>query len=164
MLVPVTVHVPEERVPDFYAQFGNFMIAKAAETDLPLRVDGRAIPWWVKDENAQELANSLMRETSFLGSRLLQRMAQQVEGEEPARITAQELTDLFAHPNGSVSHTAGVLGGVGKAIRRAGLPVYRLRSGGTWHYIWDWDGDVYTMQPEVAALLRAAAQRPDRDR
>jgi hypothetical protein len=163
MLIPITVHIPEERVPDFYAQFGHFAIAKA-DTDLPLRIEGRALPRWVNDENAQELADALMRETSFLGSRLLERMTGQVEGEEPARISAQELTSLFAHPNGSVSHTAGVLGGVGKAIRRAGLPVYKLRSGGTWHYIWDWDGDVYTMQPEVATLIRKAARRTDRDR
>ncbi|WP_190987853.1 hypothetical protein [Pseudarthrobacter sulfonivorans] len=53
---------------------------------------------------------------------------------------------------------AGILGGMGKAIRRAGLPMYTTPRGNSWHYIWDWDGERYSMTPEVARLLRAASR------
>ena len=89
-------------------------------------------------------------------------MAHQAE-RTTASISAKEIAAELQHPKGK-SGIAGILGGVGKAIRRADLPMYSTRSGGSWHYIWDWDGDVYAMEPEVAALLRKAANGPNRDR
>jgi len=64
---------------------------------------------------------------------------------------------LIKHPKGKAG-VAGLLGGVGKAIRRAGLPVYTTTRGNSWHYIWDWDGERYSRTPEVARLLRKSAQ------
>lgn len=43
-------------------------------------------------------------------------------------------------------------------MSRAGLPVYTTPRGNSWHYIWNWDGERYSMTPEVARLLRKEAR------
>lgn len=55
----------------------------------------------------------------------------------------KEIADGIGHPKGTAG-VAGLLGGVGKAIRRAGLPVYTTSKGTSWHYIWGWDGERYS--------------------
>lgn len=77
-------------------------------------------------------------------------------GDETMHFLPGEIAKAISHPKGA-SGVAGILGGVGKAIRRAGLPMYTTPKGASWHYIWDWDGERYSMTPEVARLLRTAA-------
>ncbi len=77
-------------------------------------------------------------------------------GDEAVHFLPEEIAKAISHPKGA-SGVAGTLGGEGKAIRRAGLPMYTTPKGNSWHYIWDWDGQRYCMTPEVARLLRTAA-------
>lgn len=162
MLVPITVHVPEHLVPHFYERFGEFVSDKPAADLLtaPKRLEsGAYAPAWVDSDEADDLARSLWKELSPKGEEVLLYLAQQVES-EPRHFTPADIAGAMEHPNG-VSGIAGILGGVGKAIRRAGLPVYTTPSGGTWHYVWDWDGAEYTMTPDVARLIREANYRRD---
>ena len=78
-------------------------------------------------------------------------------GDETRHFPPKEIADGIGHPKGTAG-VASLLGGVGKAIRRAGLPVYTTSKGTSWHYIWGWDGERYSMTPEVARLLRKDAQ------
>jgi hypothetical protein len=162
MLVPITVHVPEHLVPRFYEQFGDLVSKKSATDALPApkKVAPHVYePAWVESEDAAELAWALWKELSLLGAQVLLYLAREV-GEEPKHFTPEEIAVAMRHPKGP-SGIAGVLGGVGKAIRRAGLPMYTSRLGGAWHFVWDWDGAVYTMTPAVARLLREADTRRD---
>jgi hypothetical protein len=100
------------------------------------------------------LAKRLWQELSLSGTSLLNIMTLDVT-DETRRFTPDELAAAFGHPKGK-SRVAGVLGGIGKAIRRADIPIYSSASGTPWHYIWGWDRDQYSMTPEVAKLLRHA--------
>ena len=80
---------------------------------------------------------------------------------ETTRLRPEDIANAADHPKGK-SGIAGIFGGVGKAVRRAGLPMYSTPTGGKWHYVWDWDGEYYSMTPEVADLLRKASVGPTR--
>jgi hypothetical protein len=156
----ITVHVPDNRVEDFYIRFGEF-IASNHDPESPSNIGSRLVPGWVETDDAEIIAEKLWRELSLPGRAVLGYLAARAES-STLFISANELAEGLDHPNGK-SGVAGILGGVGKAIRRAGLPMYSTRSGGSWHYIWDWDGDVYAMEPTVATLLRKAAAGAARD-
>lgn len=155
-MISITVHVPERRVEEFYIRFGEF-IADAPNPEAPARTDSGLIPAWVLTDEAQALATRLWNEISLLGHSVLLIMSRAAT-EETAHLAPDEIARTIGHPNGK-SGIAGILGGVGKAIRRAELPIYTSPTGAAWHYIWDWNGEYYSMTPEVARLLRAANDR-----
>ncbi|PPH95174.1 hypothetical protein C5C95_16925 [Rathayibacter sp. AY1B7] len=157
-MIPVTVHVPPQRVEEFYIRFGEF-IADTAEPDAPVRLPSGTVPAWVLGDDADELATRFWGMLSFEGRRLLDRMTENESGETQSW-TPDELATRYGHPGGK-SKVAGVLGGVGKAAGRAGLPRYRTPSGGPGYYIWDWEQQRYSMTPEVARILRAARKHSD---
>lgn len=155
MIIPITVHVPEHRVEDFYIRFGEFL-ADVPDPDAPTQLPSGIVPSWVVTDQAQAIAATLWKEISGPGQSVLRYMARAIDG-ETKHFLPDEIADGIGHPKGKAG-VAGLLGGVGKAIRRAGLPVYTTPRGNSWHYIWDWDGERYSMTPEVAKLLRREAQ------
>lgn len=155
-MIPITVHVRENRVEEFYVRFAEF-IKDVPDAGEPVRTASGIIPAWAVTESAQSTADAFMKEVSLPGLRILHYMYEGA-GKETARLRPAELAAKTGHPGG-VSSIAGLLGGVGKAIRRVGLPMYRTPTGKTWHYIWDWDGEYYSMTPEMAKLLKKAAPR-----
>lgn len=152
-MIAVTVHVPPHRIEEFYIRFGEFT-ADIPEPDAPVRTASGLIPPWVQDDDALDRAKRFWRTLSVEGSILLDKMTVDMEN-ETLYFTPEELARKYGHPGGK-SKVAGVLGGIGKAVRRAGLPIYRSTSGNGWHYIWDWDQQRYSMTPEVARVLRFA--------
>ena len=159
-MIPITVHVPDHRVEEFYIRFGEF-VADAADPDRPIHLESGTVPSWVLTEGADAIADRLWSALSGQGQILLNKLMVHAN-DEAVRLTPDELADLFGHPKG-VARVAGVLGGVGKAIRRVGVPLYKTASGNVWHYVWDWDGERYSMTPEVAKVLRQARRREGRD-
>lgn len=153
MILPITVHVPEHRVEDFYIRFGEF-IANVPDPEAPIQLPSGTVPSWIKTGEAAAIAAGLWNEISFPGRRILHYLIGEAK-EETVSLLPEELANLAGHPKGK-SGVAGILGGVGKAIRRAGLPLYTTPRGTSWHYIWGWDGERYSMTPEVAQLLRVA--------
>lgn len=157
MLIPITIHVPDDRVPEFYARFGEF-VAQRADDEAPSRPmwldSGAFAPAWVETDEASSMARALWDEISGPGQSVLLYLSRET-GDEPRSFRPDEVARAMNHPNGA-SGIAGILGGVGKAIRRAGLPMYLTPRGNLWHYVWDWDGKLYTMTPEVARLLKNA--------
>ncbi len=156
MLIPITVHVPERLVPDFYVRFGEFMSQgpQSAPSAPKVLESGALAPAWVDSDEAEQIALTLWEEVSGPGHSVLTYLSRTTD-KEPRRFRPDEVAAALQHPKGA-SGIAGILGGVGKAIRRADLPIYNTPRGGTWHYVWDWDGEEYTMTPEVARLLRKA--------
>lgn len=145
---------------EFYIRFGEFLTSMP-DLSAPSVADSRLIPSWVEADDALKIAEKFWGELSMQGRSVLLYMAR-VAKYSTASLSAEKVARDLQHPNGK-SGIAGILGGVGKAIRRANLPMYSTPSGGSWHYIWDWDGDVYTMEPKTAELLRKAANGPARD-
>ncbi len=155
-MIPITVHVRENRVEEFYVRFAEFIV-EAPDITAPIRLPSGTIPAWIQTDEAKTLAARLMSEISLPGSGVLRHLIDGARS-ETAHLRPEDLERLTQHPKGK-SGIAGILGGVGKAIRRAGLPMYRTPNGDTWHYVWDWDGEHYSMTPEVAKVLRAARAR-----
>ena len=160
IMIPITVHVPDHRVEEFYVRFGEFVNDKPAP-GTPMRLPSGLAPTWITEHEAETIAAKLWSELSGPGGWLLNIMMINAT-DETVSLSPDELADAFGHPKGK-ARIAGVLGGVGKAIRRAGVPLYMTPSGDEWHYIWDWDGERYSMTPEVAALLRRARDRDGRN-
>ncbi len=154
-MFPITVHVPVHRVEEFYIRFGEFL-SETPDLALPLQLPSGMVPGWVQSEEAATLAAALWAELSAPGRLVLEELIRNVD-EETAHFTPAEVAGATEHTKGA-SGVAGVLGGVGKAIRRAGLPMYITPKGAAWHYIWGWDGERYSMTPEMARLLRTAQQ------
>jgi hypothetical protein len=158
-MIPITVHVPERRVEDFYIRFGEF-ISDTPAPELPLRLESGVVPRWAQSDEAEAIAEALWGEVSGPGHAVLTYLARKTES-DTTHFTPEDVATAMNHPNGK-SGIAGILGGVGKAIRRAGLPMYSTPSGSIWHYLWEWDGEYYSVTPEVARLLRKAAIGPNR--
>jgi hypothetical protein len=154
VIIPITVHVPDHRVEDFYIRFGEF-VANVPNPDAPTLLPSGTVPSWVETDEAPAIAATLWDEISLPGHVVLLHLIR-ATGDETVHFLPEEIANAIAHPKGK-SGVAGILGGVGKAIRRAGLPVYTTPGGTPWHCIWDWDGERYSMTPEVARLLRTAA-------
>lgn len=152
-MFPITVLVPAHRVEEFYIRFGEFL-SETPDLNLPQQLPSGVVPGWVQSEEAASLASALWSELSAPGRSVLEQLIRNV-GDETVHVTPDEVATAMNHPKGK-SGVAGILGGVGKAIRRAGLPMYSTPKGLAWHYIWDWDGVRYSMTPEVARLLRDA--------
>ena len=154
MFIPITVHVPEHRVEEFYIRFGEF-VADVPDPDAPTRLPSGTVPSWVETNEAPAIAETLWGKISPQGQGVLLHLIR-ATGDETMHFLPGEIAKAISHPKGA-SGVAGILGGVGKAIRRAGLPMYTTPKGASWHYIWDWDSERYSMTPEVARLLRTAA-------
>jgi len=155
-VIPITVHVPGNRVADFYIRFGEFL-QDAPAPEGPLYVDGRPLPRWVQTDDAPAMAAKFMGEVSLPGLALLRNLVDAAQSK-----TAEFTPEQLVQATGSAitkQAVAGILGQVGKAVRRAGLPMYVTPRGNSWHYIWDWDTQRYSMEPEVARLLSAAWPR-----
>lgn len=154
MLIPITVHVPEHRVAEFQIRFGEF-IADVPDPDAPTLLPSGTVPAWVETDEAPAIAATLWDKISPQGQGVLLHLIR-ATGDETMHFLPKEIAKAISHPKGA-SGVAGTLGGVGKAIRRAGLPMYTNPKGKPWHYIWGYDGARYSMTPEVARLLRTAA-------
>lgn len=154
MLIPITVHVPEHRLGEFHLRFGEFL-SNVPDPDAPTRLPSGIVPSWVVTDEAPAIAATLWDKVSERGQTVLLHLIE-ATGDKTAHFPPGEIAKAISDPKGT-SGVAGTLGGVGKAIRRAGLPMYTTPKGKSWHYIWDWDGERYSMTPEVARLLRAAA-------
>jgi len=155
-MIPITVHVPQRRVEEFYIRFGEF-VAEKPDIEPPLHLASGNVPRWVQADGALPVAQRFLAEVSGPGLSLLRYLVDAART-ETASFTPQEWVEISGYPKGP-SGIAGVLGQVGKAVRRANLPMYRADGGNTWHYVWDWDGERYSMTPEVARLLRKAWPR-----
>lgn len=155
MHIPITVHVPEHRIDEFNVRFAEFIL-DVPDPGVPTRLPSGTVPSWVETAEASSIAANLWDEISLPGKGVLRPLIEKARY-DTAYLFPKELADLSKYPKGA-SGVAGVLGGVGKAIRRAGVPLYTTPSGASWHYIWGWDGERYSMTPEVAGLLRAAAR------
>lgn len=155
----VTVWVPEERIPDFYRKFGEFM-ADTETSFLEGSASTNRVPAWASGPDAVELVGNVWRNLSSAGQTALGFLIDGALRERPEKFTPQDLVDELGHPNGS-SGIAGVFGSAGRAVKKAGVPRYRLGDSDseTWHFVWDWDGSQYWMAPEVAALFRQAQSR-----
>lgn len=155
----VTVAVPEERVPEFYAWFASFL---ASEPGAPppfggrgrrgrrgMRPpDGEALPWSADDiETAAWLYRKLAAPARELFDLLADSPGARVAGEQVAR---QLGLDKGSHG------VAGILAWPGRYSRHLGrvLPIATegRADGGTDYY----------MDPDTAALFQAARDRSDR--
>jgi hypothetical protein len=157
----VTVAVPEERVPEFYAWFAQFLASEPG-TPPPFAGRGRrgrrgirrhdedALPWSADDaETAAWLYRKLAPPARELFDLLSDSPGARVGGEQVAR---QLGLDKGAHG------VAGILAWPGRYSRHLGreLPIATegRADGGTDYY----------MEPETAALFNAARDRGPRDR
>jgi hypothetical protein len=155
-LIEINVHVPDERVEEFYIRFGDFLSRKpvsVATEHEPITVDGWTVPAWAGQDNAGELMRQLWAKISDPARDTLLVLATGALDDAPRRFTPKEIAELTQHPKG-VSGIAGVLGQVGHVINKVGLPKYAA-SNGPWHYLWDWDRHAYSMSPTVARLVLA---------
>lgn len=160
MLIPITVHVPERLVPDFYVRFRQNHEPGPAECAVcpqGARIR-RTCSAWVDSDEAEQIALALWEEVSGPGHSVLIYLSRATD-KEPRRFRPDEVATALQHPKGA-SGIAGILGGVGKALDGRISPIYNTPRGGTWHYVWDWDGEEYTMTPEAARLLRKAERHP----
>ncbi len=152
---PVTVAVPEERVPEFYAWFAAFL---AAEPGAPPPFGGRgrrgprghsspaaAEPWTTDDaDTAAWLYRKLAPPARQLFDMLTDAPGQRIPGEEVAR--RLEL-DKGAHG------VAGILAWPGRYCRHLGR-VLPIATEGR-----DDGGTDYYMDPDTAQLFTAARER-----
>ncbi|MBV8945031.1 MAG: hypothetical protein JOZ95_06380 [Solirubrobacterales bacterium] len=154
----VTVAVPEERVPEFYAWFASFL---ASEPGTPPPFGGRGrrgrrgirrhddVRDW-SAEDAQEAA-WLYRKLAPPARELFDVLADRPGG----RIGGEQLARQLALEKGSHG-VAGVLAWPGRYSRHLGrvLPIATegRPDGGTDYY----------MEPEIAGLFKAARDRPRR--
>lgn len=152
----VTVAVPEERVPEFYAWFAAFLAAEPG-TAPPisghgrrgprgLRPHGNAEAWSVNDaDQAAWLYHKLAPPARELFDLLVDAPGQRIGGEQVAK---RLKLDKGAHG------VAGILAWPGRYSRRVGrvLPIATegRADGGTDYY----------MEPDVAELFREAQTRP----
>jgi hypothetical protein len=151
----VTVAVPEERVPEFYAWFAAFLAAEPG-TAPPLSGRGRrgshglhprgSVEAWSADDADQAawLYRKLAPPARELFDLLLDAPGQRIGGEQVAK---RLKLDKGAHG------VAGILAWPGRYSRRLGrvLPIATEgRADG---------GTDYFMEPEVAALFSAAQKR-----
>lgn len=151
----LTIHVPDERVSEFYIRFGEFLSSPAAPTPPALIGEtGLTIPAWVRDEQAPAMASQLWNALSDSVQDVFRVLIDgAMEADGPQRYTPDELAQRakVAHGDRGI---AGMLGAAGKAIRKVGLPVYKIDGGNTWHCVWHWHQGLYSMDREVAELLR----------
>ncbi|WP_461171970.1 hypothetical protein M1D93_13150 [Arthrobacter sp. Z1-9] len=156
MLIPITVHVPEHRYQEFLSRFVEFL-ADVPDPDAPTQLPSGTVPAWIETDEAPAIAATLWDKISLRGQEVLLHMIRATD-DQTMHFLPREIAEATSDPKGAAG-VAGTLGGVGKAVRRAGLPMYITPRGKTWHYIWDWDGVRYSMTPEVARLLRGAADK-----
>lgn len=152
----ITVHVPDDRVADFYVHFGEFLASEAtSEPEKPLvSAAGLTIPAWVHDDEAPVIAAQLWNALSDSVRGVFRVLiAGALEADTPRRFTPADLAEHAGVAHGGRG-IAGMLGAAGNAIRKLGLPTYEIRKGDTWHCVWHWSHGLYSMDPEVAELLR----------
>jgi Family of unknown function (DUF6416) len=155
----VTVAVPEERVPEFYAWFASFLMSEPGAPP-PFggrgrrgrrgmrRHDGEALPWSADDV---ETAAWLYRKLAPPARELFDLLA----GSPGARIGGEQVAKQLGLDKGAHG-VAGILAWPGRYSRHLGrvLPIATegRADGGTDYY----------MDPETAALFTAARDRSRR--
>lgn len=155
LMTEITVQVPDDRVPEFYRRFSDFIGGAPELIEAPLppsTINGWQVPAWINQDNAPQLIAHLWANISDAARDTLRVLVDGALEDQPRAFTPDEIVAVTHHPKGA-SGTAGVLGQVGHEIKKVGLPRY-ASVGGSWHYLWDWDQRRYSMAPEVAALLR----------
>lgn len=156
----VTVAVPEERVPEFYAWFATFL---AAEPGAPAPFGGRGrrgprgsrrhhdVQAWSADDADQ--AAWLYRKLAPPARELFDVLA----GSPGARVGGEQLAKQLGLDKGSHG-VAGILAWPGRYSRHLDRPMPIATEGRA-------DGGTdYYMDPEIAALFSAARERPRRTR
>jgi len=156
----VTVAVPEERVPEFYAWFGAFL---ASEPGAPPPFEGRGrrgprgsrrhhdVQAWSADDADQ--AAWLYRKLAPPARELFDILA----GSPGTRIGGEQLATQLDLDKGSHG-VAGILAWPGRYSRHLSRPMPVATEGRA-------DGGTdYYMDPGIAALFTAARERPRRER
>jgi hypothetical protein len=154
-MTEVTINVPEDRLPEFYHRFGDFLGNSPVQSGvqlLPEKIDGWDIPAWANEPDASQLLGTLWSAISPTAQETLRVLVDGALEDQPRGFTPEELLAITHHPKGT-SGIAGVLGQVGHEIRRVGLPRYKAGSE-SWHYVWHWNRHQYSMSPTVATLFR----------
>jgi hypothetical protein len=151
----VRVHVPEDRLTEFYSRFGDFMIEQrtAQPSANAMHAVGTA-PDWVHEAGAKERAARFWHQITDVGRDLLRVLVAGAEAGDGHQFTPAELVSKTSAK--SAQSVAGTFGGVGQLIASEGLPSYTYAAGKQWHFIWDWDPKkrLYSMSPDMAKLLR----------
>lgn len=118
-------------------------------------MSGGRVPAWAINPGAVELAATIWSNLSAAGKTAMGLLVDGALEERHKKFTPQELVEHLDQPNG-VSGVAGVFGSAGRAVKKAGVPLYPSNNGKQWHSVWHWDGSHYWMAPKVAALFREA--------
>lgn len=144
-MIDVTVKVPEERIAEFYAWFGQWLAGGGGEKAAAATAkDGS---WSPSDlELAAKYWEKLSIAAKALFSTLIDNPGKKISGEELA--TKLEL------PNGKYG-VAGVLAWPGRHGNALGRSIPCSRTDGDPK---DGDGALYWMEPELADLFRKARQ------
>jgi hypothetical protein len=144
MMIDVTVKVPEERVPEFYAMFATWLSGSPDVSPVPIGDPSpeEKAPWTAEDV---ELARLVWKKFSDPAKGLFSILIDSPE----TSFSGDELAQRVGIPNGKHG-VAGVLAWPGR---------HSFAVGRTWPWSWSYpDGGnaVYWLTDEVAALFRQA--------
>jgi hypothetical protein len=146
-MIDVTVKVPEDRVPEFYSMYGDWLNGSPMSAALPTTAAAKSSDDHEAWSSADiELAAAVWNKFSAPAQSLFSTLIDEPE----RRFSGDELAELLEIPNGRHG-VAGVLAWPGRhcvKVRRE-LP---------WHWEYPVEGEpvVYWFTPEDAALFRAA--------
>lgn len=160
-MIDVTVPVPENRLPEFYTRFADFLgdgssqEVSSPQPDKPIapHVAGEA-PAWVNEPGAKDVAAAFWRDVTDAGRDILRVLIDGALEDSTRRFTPQDLVDATGAR--TTQSVAGTLGGVGKVVSAHGLSFYEYTTGTKWHFVWEWDSKrrIYWMSVGMAQLLR----------
>ncbi|WP_082909145.1 DUF6416 domain-containing protein [Mycolicibacterium iranicum] len=148
-MIDVTVKVPEDRVPEFYTMYGNWLNGSPSgptPTVTKNSENPNDRPRWTDADTAlaAEVWNKLSATAKGLFSTLID--------EPETRFSGEELAGMLNIPNGKHG-VAGVLAWPGR---------YCVSANRRWFWEWDYpEGEtaVYWLSRENAALFREARDR-----
>jgi hypothetical protein len=159
-MIDVTVKVPEDRLPEFYAMHAALLNAPSPASVLSGRVGTQwnAVPQMVSSSGADaDRRRDWSEADAALLAKLWDKLSDPAKAlfskliDEPdCRFNGEELAQMLNIPNGQ-SGVAGVLAWPGKYCKKEGRK--RLWE---WKYPVDGEPVVYWITPEIAALLREA--------
>ncbi|WIB65609.1 hypothetical protein [Curtobacterium sp. MCBD17_040] len=154
----VTVYVPDARMEEFYIRFGDFMGGGPSPSsegeNPPARHQAGQPPAWTREQGAEERAAAFWHDVTDPGRDVLRVLIAGAEEEPPRHFLPADVVAAVGAK--STQAIAGILGGVGQVVSGHDLPSYDYEPGRAWHFVWDWDPKkrLYSMAPEMAALLR----------